>query len=256
MTTFILKLIAILSMTIDHTGAVLGLKYVNGYFYLSGLIPLETYNILRAIGRIAFPIYCYLIVEGYYHTKNVKKYMLRLFSFAIISQIPFSLAVFKSATELKNLNVFFTLFFGLVCVYLTDIAKKQYYMSKEHHNPDLVRYLIGVPVAIILIMILAMLIHTDYDAFGILLILLFYFFRQDQTKPITDKDNAMKFIWLFLSMAASIYVFVNPTELFALVAMLPIALHNHKKGPSMKYVFYAYYPVHLLTLYGIYTLLI
>ncbi len=256
MTTFILKLIAIISMTIDHAGLTIGLKYVNGHYYLSGLIPLETYNILRAIGRIAFPIYCYLIVEGYYHTKNVMKYMLRLLIFALISQVPFSLATFKSATNFSTLNVYFTLFLGLVCVYLADIAKKQYYLSKEYLIPNAELYLVGIPIAIILIMILAIFMHTDYDAFGILLILMFYFFRTDVTKPITDRYNALKFIWLFISMAVAIYVFVKPSELYALIAMLPIALHNRKKGPSMKYVFYAYYPVHLLVLYGIYTLLI
>lgn len=256
MSTFVLKLIAIVAMTVDHVGSTIGLKYVNGHYYLSGIIPLDVYNALRAIGRIAFPIYCYLIVEGYYHTRNLKKYLFRLFAFAIISQIPFSLATFKTATNLDTLNVYFTLFMGLVCVYLADIAKKQYYLSQENYSPDVARYLIGVPVAIVLIMILAIFADTDYSAFGILLILLFYFFKTDESKPLIDKKNSIKFIWLFMAMAAAIYCFTKPSEYYALLALIPIALHNHKKGPSMKYVFYAYYPVHLLTLYGIYTLLI
>ncbi len=254
MSTFILKLIAIISMTIDHVGAAIGTTYVNGNLYLSGLIPLNVYNILRGIGRIAFPIYCYLIVEGYYHTRSVKKYVLRLFIFSLISQVPFSLAFLKNATNFSDLNVYFTLMFGLICVYLADEARKKYKECKET-GASAVTYTVGVPIAIILIMIISMIISTDYSAFGIMLILLFYLFRTDESKPLTDKENAKKFIWLFISIAAITVVFSNTVELLGLFAMLPIGFHNHKKGPSMKYVFYAYYPVHLLVLYGIFTML-
>lgn len=251
MSTFILKLIAIISMTIDHVGAAIGTTCKDGNLYLSGLIPLNIYNLLRCIGRIAFPIYCYLIVEGFYHTRNVKKYALRLFIFSIISQIPFSLAFLKSATDFSDLNVYFTLLFGLICVLLADEAKKHYKECKET-GASAVLYTVGYPLAIILIMIVSVIIHTDYSAFGIMLILLFYFFRTDKEKPLTDKENSKKFIWLFISIALATIIFSNTVELLGLLAMLPIGFHNNKKGPSMKYVFYAYYPVHLIILYMIF----
>lgn len=120
-----LKIMAVISMLIDHIGGVLILMGI--YYKLIphpenigiGCIPnLNTiYLIMRAIGRIAFPIFCFLLVEGYVHTSNKKKYALRLFIFALISEIPFNLAfgnkVFIPASRLNN--VFFTLFLG-ICV--------------------------------------------------------------------------------------------------------------------------------------------
>ena len=238
MSTFILKLIAIISMTIDHVGAAIGTTCKDGNLYLSGLIPLNIYNLLRCIGR----------------TRNVKKYALRLFIFSIISQVPFSLAFLKSATDFSDLNVYFTLLFGLICVLLADEAKKHYKECKET-GASAVLYTVGYPLAIILIMIVSVIIHTDYSAFGIMLILLFYFFRTDKEKPLFEKQNAKRFMGLFISIAICTFVFSNTVELLGLLAMLPIGFHNNKKGPSMKYVFYAYYPVHLLILYGIFTML-
>ena len=101
-------------------------------------------------------------------------------------------------------------------------------------------------------MIVSVIINTDYSAFGIMLIMLFYILRTDITKPLNDKDNAKKFIKLFIAIAVITLIFSNTAELFGLLALIPIAFHNHKKGPSIKYVFYAYYPVHLLVLYGIF----
>ncbi len=251
MSTFLLKLIAIISMTIDHVGAAIGTTCVDGKLYLSGLIPEDTYNLLRCIGRLAFPIYCYLIVEGYYHTRSLKKYGTRLFVFSIISQVPFSLAFLKSPTDFSDLNVYFTLLFGLICVYLVDVAKKKYAECKNN-GTSAALYIVGCPIAVILIMVFSIFIHTDYSAFGIMLILLFYFFRTDKEKSLTDAKNAHKFIWLFISFGLVTYVFSNTVEMLGLLALLPIGLHNNKKGPSMKYVFYAYYPVHLLILYLIF----
>lgn len=251
MSTFLLKLIAILSMTIDHIGAAVGTTYTDGKMYLSGIIPKNIYFICRVIGRIAFPIFCYLIVEGYHHTKNIRKYALRLFIFALISQVPFSLAFFKSPFEFET-NVYFTLFFGLICVYLADYSKEKISKYKETKDNKLFFSCIFAYFAIIIIMVISILLHTDYSAYGIMLILLFYYFQIDY--PLSDKEDLIKFIELFASIAIFTYAFSSTIELFALFALIPIAFHNHKKGPSLKYVFYAYYPVHLLLLYGIYTI--
>ncbi|MBQ9608859.1 MAG: conjugal transfer protein TraX [Lachnospiraceae bacterium] len=252
MTTFVLKLIAIITMTIDHIGASIGLTYVNGNLYLSGLIPKNIYFLCRAIGRIAFPIFCYLIVEGYYHTRNIRKYALRLFIFALISQVPFSLAFFKTPFDFDT-NVYFTLFFGLICVYLADYEKKQYAEYKEGGDKSILRSCICAYFAILIIMIISVILHTDYSAYGIMLILLFYYFRIEY--PLSSREDLIKFIKLFISIAIFTFIFSNTFELLGLLSLIPIAFHNHKKGPSMKYVFYAYYPVHLLILYGIFIML-
>ena len=78
LSTFWLKIIAIICMTIDHIGVCLGTVYKNGSYYLSGFMSFDTYNVLRIIGRIAFPIFCYLIVEGFFHTSDLKKYFFRI----------------------------------------------------------------------------------------------------------------------------------------------------------------------------------
>ncbi len=228
--SFTLKLIAIICMTIDHIGAVIGTKYVDGKLYLSGAFKADFYRILRDIGRIAFPIFCYLIVEGYYHTGNVWKYTLRLFIFALISQIPFSLATHKTPFNFSSLNVFFTLCMGLLCIILFPIT------SESRHTPAQTAFSF---ISIIGITALSVLLNTDYSIFGILLILIFYIFRGEPVK-------------IFIAMLICIVLFENPQELFALISIIPIALHNGKKGPSVKYAFYVYYPLHLTILYFIY----
>lgn len=96
--SFQLKCIAVITMIIDHTGAVLFPDNMT----------------LRYIGRIAFPIFCFLLVEGFFHTRDVRKYMLRLGMFAVISEIPYDLAFRDTVIEFEHQNVFFTLFIGVV----------------------------------------------------------------------------------------------------------------------------------------------
>ena len=96
-----LKCIAIITMLIDHIGAVL---------FPENLV-------LRYIGRISFPIFCFLLAEGFYHTKNVKKYMMRLAVFAVLSEIPYDLAFRNTYIEFTRQNVFFTLLIGVVMMY-------------------------------------------------------------------------------------------------------------------------------------------
>lgn len=228
--SFTLKLIAIICMTIDHVGAVIGTKFVDGNLYLSGAFKADFYGILRSIGRIAFPIFCYLIVEGYYHTRNVWKYALRLFVFALISQVPFSLAVYKAPFDFSSLNVFFTLCMGLICMITIPAA------SENGHTPAQIAFSF---ISIVGITALSILLNTDYSIFGISLILIFYLFRD---KPVK----------IFIAMLICIFLFENPRELFALISIIPITMHNGKKGPSIKYAFYVYYPLHLTILYFIY----
>lgn len=213
--TFILKVIAIVSMTIDHVGYVL----------------LPQYPILRVIGRLAFPIYCFLIIEGYFHTKDIRKYLLRLLIFALVSEVPFDLA-FNIGNEginpFHNQNVFFTLFLGLVVVYIYDNLKK-YAIDK---------FYLYIPafVGIFGCIILAHFTNTDYEAGGVCLIFTLYVFREYKLLRI-------------LIASLELYLFFGVIECFGIIAFLPIALYNGKLGPKMKYFFYIYYPTHLLILF-------
>ena len=103
MSSFVLKIIAIISMFIDHVGYVVFGKF----------------SCFNYIGRIAFPIFAFQISEGYVHTKNLKKYFFRLFLFAIISQVPFMLFHSLISSDF-SLNIFFTLLLGLACIFIYD----------------------------------------------------------------------------------------------------------------------------------------
>jgi len=238
--SFILKLLAIIIMTIDHIGACIGTTYINGHSYLSGLIPSDTYTLLRSIGRIAFPIFCFMIVEGYFHTRDASKYVLRLFVFAFISQVPFSLMTRKAPfAQDASLNVYFTLVIGLVTIMCFEYCLKLY---KQSERPRPIFIVIGI-ITIISTITLADFLRTDYGGLGVIFILIFYFFRD-------------KHLLTFIALYVSIYHLSNDLEMYALYALIPIILYNHKKGPSMKYFFYVYYPLHMTILYFIYAAMI
>lgn len=221
-----LKIIAIVTMLIDHIGAsiievgILDLRH-NSYAQLMRnpdyIQWIQLDNILRLIGRVAFPIFCFLLVEGFLHTRDVKKYATRLLIFAAVSEIPFDLAIYHSFFETSHQNVFFTLFIGL----LVMIGLKKFEQNKAI---QLLIFLIGCFSAVIL--------RTDYDYFGILLIIIFYVLRK----------NA-----LAQTIVASLLLITS--EITAIFAFIPIRLYNGERGLNLKYLFYWFYPVHLLILY-------
>lgn len=227
MSSSTLKIIAIISMLIDHTGAVLFPDYI----------------ILRIIGRLAFPIFTYLIVEGYFHTRDVKKYLIRLFIFGIIAEVPFDLAFFGEFVYMGYQNVFFNLSLGLLAISLYDRFKETS-LAKANF-------------ILMTIMLLATIALTDYNFIGILCIFIFYKYREQ----FVTKAN----IFIALMVVPSLMTFVILTasgdslsinmflQSFAILALIPIYFYNGKKGINLKYVFYAFYPVHLIGLYLIST---
>ncbi|MBQ6875773.1 MAG: hypothetical protein IJN46_06025, partial [Lachnospiraceae bacterium] len=104
-----LKWIAMVTMFIDH----LAYTSLNPY----GPHYVEMYTVMRTIGRIAFPLYCFLLVEGFMHTGNYRRYVLRIGLFALLSEIPFDLALMDSVLEFRSNNVFFTLLAGLLLIW-------------------------------------------------------------------------------------------------------------------------------------------
>ena len=219
MNSYYLKLIAIITMLIDHVGAV--------------LVPGNTmlYLVFRCIGRLSFPIFVFLLVEGFHHTKDVKKYLLRMGAFALISEIPFDLAFEGKILEFEYQNIFFTLFLGLFCLYFMREVEKRY------HQNIIVMNLFNAFLALIF-GVIAFYLKTDYDYRGILLIVAFYLFR----------GNKLLLGAALLFISGYLLGYIN---IFAALAIVPIAFYNGQKGKSIKYVFYIFYPAHLLVLAAI-----
>ncbi|MBS5430272.1 MAG: hypothetical protein KHX75_04195 [Lachnospiraceae bacterium] len=204
--SFQLKCIAIVSMALDHTGAV--------------LYPSQIW--LRCLGRIAFPIFCFLIVEGFFHTHDVRWYMGRLGVFALISEIPYDLAFRGVPLEYAHQNVFFTLLIGIGMMVLLE--RNREWPVKA--------------VILLLAMWLAVLIRSDYNFRGVLLIFVFYIFHESRWLAVTAGG-----FWNFL--------YQGVIQKYGVLSVLPLALYNGERGRKMKYFFYIFYPAHLLLLYGI-----
>ena len=202
--SFQLKWIAILTMAVDHVGAV--------------LFPGQL--IFRYIGRISFPIFCFLLTEGFFHTRNIEKYMIRLGIFALISEIPYDLAFRNVLLEAEHQNVFFTLFLGVLLMYILEKSGEIWIKATW----------------IILFSWIAATIRSDYGYKAIILICIYYFLRNNLSAK-TILGTGWNIFW------------GNTIQYYGVLATIPICLYNGEKGKSMKYFFYAFYPVHLLILY-------
>lgn len=203
---FDLKCIAVFSMLTDHIGA---------YLYSTGVW-------MRYVGRLAFPIFGFLIVEGFLHTRDVKKYMGRLLVFALISEVPYDLARYNTLFYADGQNVFFTLFCALVCIWALHT-----WQGKPLAAAAVLAAVCGA---------MHYLVKSDYGIGGIVMILCFYIFRMQRVEQ-------------FLSVAAINICYYGKIQRAGALALVPIWFYNGKKGPSVKYFFYAFYPVHLFLLY-------
>ena len=204
MNSFQLKIIACILMAIDHVGAIM----------------FPDIDLYRIIGRLSFPIFAFLLTEGYVHTRNLKKYFIRLFIFAIIPQIPYSLAF-----GIDILNIFFTLFFGMLAILVDDKINNVY---KKW----------GLILGIVVI---SELLHMDYGYYGIIMIFLFKKY----------KDNWKNLVITLILLNISIYPIWN-LQVFSLGALPLIKIYKKKIGfmnKFVKYGFYSFYPLHILVIY-------
>lgn len=250
MTSFILRIIAIIAMLLDHTAAVL-------------VRPgCDEYILMRSIGRIAFPIFCFLIAEGFEHTRSVGKYLGRLALFAVLAEIPFDLVFHSSILELRRgQNVFVTLFLGLTAI--TAAGKgvpwliKQLNPNAEHTDNRWLQLIISSPV-IVLCCVIADSLSTDYGWFGVLLICIFYFLRSHRALALIAFAllNSFKYCIVISPEQASNALFAfrvfgtKAIQWFAPLAALPIGLYNGKPGSrKFRTLFYVFYPAHLLVLW-------
>ena len=231
-----LKLIAIITMLIDHIGAsmievgILGKYQYDTVEELTNMLLNNQFvrnmymvdGVMRLIGRLGFPIFCFLLVEGFLHTHDVKRYALRLLAFCFISEIPFDMAFKGSFFNMSHQNVFFTLFIGLLV--MVGMRKVQTLPMKKWIN-------IVAQIAVVIVgMGVAQILKTDYAAFGVFFIVVLYVFH--------DKE-----LWRNIVGCISIC-----WEVTAPLAFIFMHFYNGKRGLNLKYVFYLFYPVHLLIL--------
>lgn len=233
-----LKLIAVVTMLIDHIGAVIlePLMMQGGYVGLVGYDPVlyEVNLFLRlVIGRMAFPIFCFLLVEGFQRTSNVYRYGLRLFLFALVSEVAFDLALNGVWLELGYQNVMFTLLLGLLVMVLCSMLE----------NWKWNRFVtIAAEVAVLFLgMALAEALRTDYGGYGVLCITALYFFRKDRRVQLLAGTVAF--------VAGDILLHGSTSELLAPLGFVAVACYDGRRGYKLKYLFYAFYPAHLLVLY-------
>lgn len=172
-----LKICAIINMLTDHIGGGILERALYGAHPLTGSMYkniLSVDNVLRNIGRLAFPIFIFLLIEGFHYTHSKLQYTLRMFIFAFISEIPFDLAFNKSWFYPQSNNVFFTLVIGFLTVWALDELQ-------DHITQDHIYELFGLFMADTFIiyfgMSLALFLFTDYDAGGVAAIVIMYIYR-------------------------------------------------------------------------------
>lgn len=243
MTWNVLKWVAIAAMLIDHTAAVLG-----------GWLPPLCSGLMRDVGRIAFPIFAYGIAQGCVYTHSARRYLGRLLLFALISEVPYQLALGQPLPpRFATTNVFFALFAGAACCQIVKFCK-----SKGR------RWAWAAVVPVGAIVLLCEMQHTDYGGFGVLCILLPYLFWESKPARLIALGSVVALIYIVVShfqgFGMPLYWIYAPENvgsmvretLFALAGVGLIALYNGQPGSKKgKWFFYVFYPAHLLALFAL-----
>lgn len=219
LSSFALHVLAMLLMLCDH-------------LYLTLLPDLP---ILRCVGRLAFPIFAFMAVEGYFHTRSLKKYLLRLLLLAVISEIPFNLLVGGTVFYPGKQNVIWTLILGLLCIWgFENIAADRQKLISA--------------VAIIASLAAAIFARVDYSCAGILTLLAFYAFRGRSARCRLLQLLSLGFINLVLLGGIEL---VFPYQVLAVLSLLIIWLYDGRQGPHGRFIKaanYLFYPAHILIL--------
>lgn len=212
-----LKAIACLAMLLDHIGA-------------------EVYPsmALRVIGRIAFPLFCFALCQGFYHTRNRWKYLLRLGICAVVAE-PFFDLLFRGELSFAKQNVLLTLFLGLVMAVLME----------KTEDP------LWKPLIIVPFYFLAELLRTDYAGAGILTVALFILTYNNRFALLLQTVGLLLIALSMRSVVIRFWGIGIPLQLFAVGAMAPIALYSGKKllhSRAAQWIFYLFYPAHMALL--------
>lgn len=223
-----LKLIAMAFMLLDHTWATVW------------SVPWFT-----MVGRLAFPIFAFQIVEGFFHTGNRKAYMLRMLVFALISEIPFNLMLADSFVYPFHQNVMFTFLIALVLMQWMEQSKT----SKLKH-------IAVTAVCVVLAFVVGLLTFVDYNHYGVFMVLLFYWTYRIpfgwllQLLGMLYINDAMGGMVLTVELFGRTLAFGQ--QMLAVLALIPIWLYDGRRGYHSKAVqlaCYAFYPAHMLVLY-------
>lgn len=219
-----LKVIAVLSMVIDHWA----------YFFIDPASPL--YSVMRCFGRIAFPVFAFLIAEGAAFTRSRWRYVGLLLLFGLISELPWILLNGNDGTH----NVMFTLAFGVMAISVFDRLCE--------HGPLCF-------FSVLVFAFVAWVLQSDYDWRGVLMIVLFYMLRTRTIEPWKDRFlidfPKQAFLQLIFTFPLMMHYGIVGAILASVVIFLYDGTRGNIKGAAAKYSFYAFYPLHLLILYTI-----
>lgn len=218
----ILKILACLAMLLDHTAACCSgeFPWIDDVLFTIAGKGITLQYLMRAVGRMAFPIFAFLISEGFVHTRNREKYALNLLAFALLSEIPFNLAFGGTLLHPKQ-NVFFTLLLGYAGIYFYE----------KYREANQGKYLLSI----LALLAVSIFLRADYGCFGYGFILLLYILRNNKV------------------LMSVIGICVLPSKWIGGAAFVPICMYNGKRGFATgkvaKYAFYLFYPLHLFVIY-------
>lgn len=250
-----LKWMAIVLMAIDHIGAAIVEPMLLGtvpHYFTDRQLLYWIYMVMRCLGRFSFPMFCFLMVEGFVHTRSKVKYLRNLLIFAVISEVPFDLALTGEVWSVSHQNVFLTLAMGLAAIWFTEYivekqaTKQEGFAEKQSsgalttgqnsifYHVDIGQRLIMV-IVVLAIALAAEALSTDYGAVGVCVIFVLYLMRE-------KKVAGAIWAWIILSLS-------NWLEVFCFPFIGAVKLYNGKRGRQNKYFFYIFYPAHLLLLY-------
>lgn len=244
-----IKLVAIVTMLIDHIGAGLLWKMVihNGYYNLVNVAEkqawMETYGwifhlyrVSRCIGRIAFPLFCFMLVEGFFYTRSRLKYSIRLLVFGIISEVPFDLFLHNTYFYWDYQNVYFTLFLGLLCIWCINAIEEADIL---YGCRRIIKSIIIMGVVCVFVY-LSFLFKTDYSGVGVMTIAVMFCIRKHVSGQKLLKESLAGCFILTIYAINEVFTFLG----------VPLTwLYNGKRGLKLKYLFYLFYPVHILVIY-------
>jgi hypothetical protein len=196
------------------------------------------------LGRLAFPLFAWLIANGAYHTKDINKYLKRLFVFALISQVPFFYVNKLVFPDFDKLNIMFTLFIGLYAIKLIKDNKDK----------------LSCTLIILASAVVGHVLKVDFGSIGVLSIIFFYIYFKDKKKLIISQTliYLMQPIYRMLEFPQAeksnfllFYIYYTP---FVLSTLILIFKYSGKPGRKMKYFFYLFYPLHFIVFYILRTL--
>ena len=220
LSSFSLHILAMFFMLCDHL-----------YLTLLPELPM-----LRCVGRLAFPMFAFMAVEGYFHTKSFKNYLLRLLLLAVISEIPFNLLIGGTVFYPEKQNVIWTLIFGLCCIWAFERGK----------TAQSARDLALCALVMVGSFAAAVILKVDYSAAGVLVLVAFYLLRDEKHK-----------LWRFILLGMAILALLGglspdlSQQDFAVLSLVFIWLYDGRQGVHGKLVKatnYLFYPVHMLIL--------